>query len=264
MIPWVIIGGGRLGQTLARVAESIGVEVRAIWNRSTPLEAPAEHHVYGDLRDLGPHLGGAIVWVTVVDSAISETASTIADYLKPADVVVHASGSQSSTILREAGVSGPVGSIHPLLSIHDPERAAAAMRECAWTVEGDYAALQFARWFLGEIGIEPYEVKPDTKVLYHAAAVTSAGLITSLMDVAFEMAREAGFDRFEARELLIPLALSTLENLADSQTADALTGPIARGDENVVARHLEALADVSDSAKKVYEVLTERSRGLKE
>lgn len=262
MIPWVIVGGGRLGQALAWLARDMGVTVRAIWSRSQISDAPAKNHVRGDLSELSPFLGSAIVWITVTDSAIVEVARGIRDDLKPADVTLHASGSLPSTALKDAGIMGPVGSVHPLLSVHDPRHAVDAFKRCSWTIEGDYAARQFARWFLGRLEVEPYVVDPSDKVLYHASAVASAGLVTALMDVAFELAREAGFDEYQSRDLLLPLAMSTIENLRLSEPGEALTGPIARGDEDVIRQHLEAMEGLPESTRQVYEVLTKRSREL--
>jgi len=262
MIPWVIVGAGRLGSALAWLADDLGVEVRAAWSNSRRPDVPAAEIVVGDLRLLDPHLGGAIGWVTVIDSQIARVASELVTGLGPADVVVHASGSLSSRILREAGVAGPVGSIHPLLSVNDPRRAISSLSQCAWTIEGDYAALQFARWFLSSIDVDPFVIDPEVKSLYHASAVASSGLVTALMDVAFELAAGAGFDADEARHLLLPLVRATIDNLDKAETAEALTGPVARGDFETIERHLKSMEGLSSSTREVYEVLTRRAREL--
>ena len=44
--------------------------------------------------------------------------------------------------------------------------------------------------------------------------------------------------------------------------AAALTGPIARGDEATVARHLEALAETAPHLIPLYEALAERTRDV--
>ena len=65
----------------------------------------------------------------------------------------------------------------------------------------------------------------------------------------------------EARELLAPLVLRTAANWAERGT-EALTGPIARGDEATVERHLAALRDAAPELLPLYEALAERAREL--
>ena len=65
----------------------------------------------------------------------------------------------------------------------------------------------------------------------------------------------------DAREVLAPLVLRSAANWADAG-AEALTGPIARGDEATVTLHLEALATMTPELRPLYEALAERTRAL--
>jgi predicted short-subunit dehydrogenase-like oxidoreductase (DUF2520 family) len=53
--------------------------------------------------------------------------------------------------------------------------------------------------------------------------------------------QSAGLPADSARSALSPLLLAAANNVAAMPLAEALTGPIARGDTVTVARHLEAL-----------------------
>ena len=265
-IPWIVLGAGRFGSAIAQLGLELGVTVRLVWNRSDfNAPNPKIKKSVGELETIFDHVGGCIVWICVADDAIEEVAGAIAPYLRPADIVVHGSGSLDSQVLRRAGVNGPVASIHPLLSIGEARRATQAFSECAWTIEGDFPALSFARWMLGQIGVEPIEIEASQKVLYHTAAVMSAGLLDALMDAVFAVAEEAGFTSEQARAMFLPLAGSILKNLEEKDTAQALTGPVARGDEEVLRRHLRALEKLDDpELLAVYRVLTDRSKSLLE
>jgi predicted short-subunit dehydrogenase-like oxidoreductase (DUF2520 family) len=48
------------------------------------------------------------------------------------------------------------------------------------------------------------------------------------------------------------LIQSTLENISANGSAGALSGPIARGDSEIVKSHMNALAEHSDSLKTSY------------
>lgn len=263
-IPWVVLGCGRVGTTIAHLSQELNVNLRAVWSRSVvPKHLPKTVEVEGDIEQVFEHLGGSIVWITVADDVIEEVARKVAPMLRPADIVVHCSGLLDSRVLRRAGIKGPVASIHPLLAITDAKQALKRLSECAWTVEGDFPAVVFAKWMLGQLGVDPFEIQADQKVLYHASAVTAAGLVDALMDVAFGFAESAGFSHEQARALLLPLARSTLSNLENRDTASALTGPVARGDEETIARHLAAIeASDTELALRVYRTLTERARVL--
>jgi predicted short-subunit dehydrogenase-like oxidoreductase (DUF2520 family) len=61
-----------------------------------------------------------------------------------------------------------------------------------------------------------------------------------LASLAGHLARKAGIEPRDAGEIYLPLMRGTIANLALGPAA-ALTGPIRRGDEATVRRHLAAL-----------------------
>ena len=271
-LPWVILGAGRVGRTLGFLARELGIQIDAIWNRTSAraeesaslLGLSSERACCGDLRSLSPELfvGRRVIWLTVVDDHLAASARALAAHDVADAIVLHTAGSLSSDVLRGAGLSGELGSLHPLQAMSDPREALAAMRHCVWTVEGDPLAVGYARWLMGNIGVTPLDVEPQTKVLYHASAVTIANLMVALVDASYEMAGLAGISRDDARDMLLPLATSSLDNLRKLPPREALTGPVARGDDATIQRHAEALAAASPELLELYEVLTRRARAL--
>jgi len=55
-------------------------------------------------------------------------------------------------------------------------------------------------------------------------------------------------------EMLRPLAEGTLKGVKQSERAEALTGPISRGDVETIRRHLRAL-EKHPAARKIYQLL---------
>lgn len=260
--PWVIVGCGRVGTALALFAAANGIEVVAAWDRDGPPVVPARHRLSGSLDTLANFVADAAVFITVSDTAIAAVAGALAPLLTEAAVVAHCSGSLPSTVLREAGIEVPVASVHPLLAVADPAEAVGRFGSAVWTVEGSSVGVWWARGWLGLIDVEPVAIQPDAKVLYHAAAVTSAGLIVALLDAAFEMGEAAGLGIVDMRRMLLPLAHSSLENLETLSPSEALTGPVARGDVDTVEEHQAAIDRLSPSTGQIYRALTERSRML--
>ncbi len=74
----------------------------------------------------------------------------------------------------------------------------------------------------------------------------------SVEAVAPRLRRHAGLSDADAWLAVRPLVEGTLENLAAQPPMAALTGPVARGDEATIRRHLDALTQ-DDAA--LYRVL---------
>jgi predicted short-subunit dehydrogenase-like oxidoreductase (DUF2520 family) len=62
-----------------------------------------------------------------------------------------------------------------------------------------------------------------------------------------------------ARERLAPLVMETAANWS-RLGPEALTGPIARGDERTVARQRAAIAELAPELLDVFDALAERTR----
>ena len=266
--PWVIVGAGRVGQLVGLMGAQGRATTPLVWSRS-PEGAARARAVLGAEVSSGPlsevaqqllRLGPCVVWCTVADGAIAAVSEAIIESLAPGSVLLHTSGALSSEVLpRAPGVHR--ASVHPLLSVAHPEAALKAASGCAWTLEGDDDALGFARAFLRSHGVTPRVIDARGKVLYHASAVTSAGLLVALLDAAFEMCARAGIE--QPAHTLLPLAQSCLDNLQTSRARQALTGPVARGDDATVRRHMEALGELDDpELAQIYAVLTRRSRAM--
>ncbi|MEQ1644041.1 MAG: DUF2520 domain-containing protein, partial [Pyrinomonadaceae bacterium] len=78
-----------------------------------------------------------------------------------------------------------------------------------------------------------------------------------------EMMTKVGLSAEQSKEILMPLVLSTVNNLNEQDTAAALTGTFARADIETFTRHLTSLNDnVSDELLEIYLLLGERSLEL--
>lgn len=90
------------------------------------------------------------------------------------------------------------------------------------------------------VGFAPFELAPEHKALYHAAAVLTAGHAATLWLGAHERLEAAGV-HLPGRGLW-PLAAAALDN-ARRLGREGRTGPFARGDEATIARDADALEE---------------------
>jgi predicted short-subunit dehydrogenase-like oxidoreductase (DUF2520 family) len=200
--------------------------------------------------------GAGIVLLCVPDRALGDVCGDIAlaDHL-PA-FLGHVSGASSLAVLDEARKRGvETFSLHPLQTIpHGATDLAGA--PCA--VSGpSAAAVSLARSLCTRLGMIPFGVPDDRRAAYHAAAVMASNYLIALEEAAADLITRAGVA--EARSVLAPMVLRAAANWA-SEGAAALTGPIARGDETIVQRHVEALRELAPELLPLYEALAERTR----
>jgi len=206
------------------------------------------------------------VLITVPDGRIRSVAERLAHSGLPQVPVLHTSGVLGPEPLEPLQQRHfPVGSLHPLVSIADPARDAHKLHGAWYGVEGMPAALEVARAIVDALHGRLIRIDPRGKPLYHAAAVFASNYAVALLAVAERVMREAGVEPELARDALTGLAAGAVQNVAAAGPVDALTGPIARGDDETVSLHL---ARLSGEDRPLYSVLARetlllaRARGL--
>jgi predicted short-subunit dehydrogenase-like oxidoreductase (DUF2520 family) len=85
----------------------------------------------------------------------------------------------------------------------------------------------------------------------------ASNYLVALEDAAARLLATTG----ASRELLVPLVRMTVENWA-RDGASALTGPIARGDEETVARQRAAVAERTPELLELFDALADSTREL--
>lgn len=250
---YAIIGPGRLGRALARAIAAGGAGLAAIGSRRRirlrGLGAPIE---------LDPGMAASAADVVVITTGDSDI-TTVVDSILSSDisldgrVFLHCSGILPSDVLaplRSRGAS--VGSLHPLQTFSLPPPPPAIFHRTTFYFEGDTRARSAAQRLVKRLGSSMRLLRPGDKILYHAAAVLVSNYQVAIFDAALNLLRLCGFSRAEGRKMLSTLAARTTRNLATRDPATALTGPIARGDVEVVRMHVEQLGKRSPELLPLY------------
>jgi len=228
----LIVGSGRAGGSFHAALSVIGWTCELGSSRSATLP---------NLADVD------LVLLTVPDAAIAEVAAA----MPPTDAVIaHVSGACDLDVLAP---HDRVGSIHPLMSLPDPETGSRRLLDhCTFAVDGDPLMTELAT-ALGGVAIE---VPGPKRALYHATAAIAANHLTALCAQVESLATVVG----------VPVAAywtlmsTTLDNIADVGPAAALTGPAARGDWDTIRTHLAALP--TDDDRHLYLALCEHAAHL--
>ena len=263
-----IIGLGRLGSALALAFSQNGYKVSqlVVRNNKNVEEITGRIKPKPDILTIerAAEINADIIFITTQDSEIVDVAEKLARNLEQLPLVFHASGALDSNILEPLRQLGcEVASFHPLVSISDPIGGAASFQDKYFCLEGDENAVFIGRQIVETLGGKPFAIKPGTKPLYHASAVIACGHLTALLSIALEVFSKCGLDDEKAKEILLPLVSSTINNISKQTPAEALTGTFARGDAASLNEHLRAFrGNMSDELLEIYLLLGERSLDL--
>ncbi len=243
-----IIGGGKVGSTLARLwSEHQTFTLQDVLNRTLETAQRAVAFIGGGraIDRFAALRSTDIYLIATPDDQITACCQVLADkgLLSSANIVFHCSGALPSSALQAAIQQGAaVASIHPIRSFAAPELV---VRDFAGTycgIEGDHAALAILSEAFTAIGAQLVPIKAEAKILYHAAAVFACNYMVSLLDVAQAAYVEAGVEPEVGLKLMAPLVRETVENVFRLGPAAALTGPIARGDLATVEKQQQAVS----------------------
>lgn len=262
-----IVGAGRVARALGALFVRHGVfQVGDIRTRSAASAASAAAFI-GAGRPLAPTepMRMADVYMLAVpDDAIAAAADALAQEVPLAGAVVfHCSGAQPAAALEAARQAGAfVASVHPVRSFADPAQVADRFAGTWCGIEGDERALALLEPALAAIGAQLVRIDSNAKTVYHAASVFASNYLVTLMDAALNAYQAAGITEEVARQLAGPLAAESLANVLRLGASAALTGPIARGDMQTVARQQQALSAVNTEAGELYAALAKSTAAL--
>jgi predicted short-subunit dehydrogenase-like oxidoreductase (DUF2520 family) len=188
------------------------------------------------------------------------------DSVRPGTLVMHTSGANGIAVLAPLTALGCVPlAVHPAMTFTGADEDIARLSDaCFGVTAADEVGHAIAQSLVLEIGGEPFGVPERARALYHAALAHAGNHVTTVVLDAVEALRAALRGQELLGQELIgdgpgglpervigPLARASLEN-ALQRGQGALTGPVARGDADAVARHLEALDEVDSELAQAY------------
>lgn len=265
-----VVGPGRLGGALALALSHSGFKIDTLVYRSRRgVSAVADRLDPSPVTiriDKLKTINSPIVIIAVQDEVLPDTVRALENSIGTSNTVFHTSGSLSSDILASLRTHRrAIASLHPLASVSNWNDGQHRLRGAYFCLEGDRKAVKTGSELVKKLGGHSIIIDGDRKALYHAAALTAAGHVTALFDVAVGFMVKAGINRSTAKKMLQPLLAGVAQNLLVEDTAQALTGTYARGDVGTMRRHLDALrSDATIDEFMIYLELASRSIDLAE
>lgn len=247
-----VVGPGRLGSALARRWHEAGLDFLGFAGRDAQRTARAIAFTgAGRALALDELAGASVIALAVTDTALDDVARAVASHVVSGTLVFHLAGSRGRDALAPAAQRGAcTAALHPLVPAPDALAAYAAL-------PGRFALLEAAP---GEerrpadvaraAGLVPVCAGgPIDRDSYHAACALAANGATALVAAAAEcLQRALAVAPAEATALAGDLAAAAARLCAERGATEALSGPVLRGDDRLVARHLAALAKSCDGS----------------
>lgn len=255
-----LVGAGNVGTTIAFLLKEAGHTINGVASRSAA-SAARTGGMLGVPHSTNPPdftREADVTFLTVPDRSIADVCAAIAaqDGFRPGSIVIHTSGAHSSALLSPARAAGCwTLSFHPLQSFANPESGIKNLPGSFITIEGDEPALPAARRLVADLSCQLLEIPTENKALYHAAACLVCNYFVTLTDLGLQLFEAAGIERKEGLPAIRPLLYCTLQNIIRNGPAQALTGPIARGDSGTVQAHLETMERLTPALLPLYKAL---------
>jgi predicted short-subunit dehydrogenase-like oxidoreductase (DUF2520 family) len=261
-----IVGPGAVGTSLGILLRRAGHSIGPIVGRTSEgAEHAARAIGAGEPRTDRNLSGAGLLLVTTPDAAIPAVVRDLASSasLDPGCLALHCSGYLSSSELEPLRSRGArLATLHPLQSFASPEQAVRTFSGTYCFYEGDDEALDEVEAMIRSIGGIPVRLDRGGKALYHAAASVASNFLVSLLGMARTLMEGSGVGGAQGLEALLPLVRGTLSNIEKVGIPAALTGPIARGDVDVVAGHLVSIGRAYPDLVATYREMARRTLEL--
>ena len=250
-----IVGPGRLGTALAVELRRAGYKVSEIISRNNAASkrkaATLARRVRAQASTVDDALNADVIWFCVPDREIKKASHKVVSAIDwKRKIAFHSSGallSDELNILRREGAA--VASIHPMMTF--VTGSIPSLDGVPFAMEGDTAAIRAARRIVRDLDGEAFTIRRQHKIAYHAWGSFASPLLVATLVTAEQLAGAAGLSTREARRKMVPIVKQTIANYEMLGPAGAFSGPIVRGDAEIVRKHLQVLKKVPE-AREVY------------
>jgi predicted short-subunit dehydrogenase-like oxidoreductase (DUF2520 family) len=165
-------------------------------------------------------------------------------------LIAHASGRHGLGVLDPVVRAGALPlALHPVMTFTGRPDDIDRLAGISFGVTAPDPLRPVAEALVVEMGGEPVFIAEEQRDLYHAALASGANYLVTLVVQASDLLRDAGVTH--PARMLGPLLSAALDNALRLGDA-ALTGPVARGDADTVASHVNALRADAPEALPAY------------
>ncbi len=268
-----IIGTGRVGSAMGRLWVACKqLQVMGLFDRDMEQAYRLQAHlgqgqVVAHLDDL-PLADYYLVSVpddhiSPVSVQLSQSLRLTGDVLKKDCVLFHCSGALPAQCLIKPNTQVHIASLHPILSIPKDFKWSQSLSSVYFSLEGEPIACERLLQCLKPLGVQVLPISTSHKMLYHIALVLSSNYLVTLMDISRQLLLSMGIESKQALDMLHMLSSISVTNATQMGPDQALTGPIARGDHQLVQQHEAYLQEHQQGLVPLYRLLADWTNNVK-
>src|SRR3954469_15804757 len=256
-----VIGAGRVGAVLGAALTAVGHDVVAAAGLSAASAERAARLLPGVPLVPADEVVAAsdLVVLAVPDDTLPGLVAGLAGTgaWRAGQIAFHTSGAHGLDVLAPAERAGVLPlALHPAMTFSGAVEDADRLPGAPFGVTSRPQHRPVAETLVLEMGGEPFYVAEEDRRLYHAALVTGANHLVTLVAEAADLLRAAGVG--EPARILAPLLTAALDN--GLRRGDrGLTGPVSRGDVGTVADHLATLTERAPDSVAAYVAMARRT-----
>ena len=249
--PVACIGPGRVGSALCRALSELGFPVVAVGGGSGEWSRQLASELGADLIE-EPYAGlgekARLILVTPPDNNLADTAVSIgrSAALETGSCLLQTSATEPAEALLSAA-AGTEGitclSFHPMKPFNDRKQGLEYFGGTILGIEGDGRAKAIGHALADLVGGHPLDISRQDKSIYHAAGVLAFTGVMALAWVAEQISEHLDLDRAFIKKGIVPNMSTAAETVLEPGLPEGLTGPVSRGDVEVVQQQIRALAD---------------------
>ncbi len=254
------VGAGRVGTALAWHCRKAGFGLVGLADKDLSKARAAYRRLglrFCNMQSSELARESDVVFFTVSDCSI--VSAFRAARPMPGTIVAHCSGALGLEVFEGYERTGlEVLALHPVQVFASHAQAIKSLPDSWWALDGSKEGLAFGRRLVRLLRGKAVTVRSEARPAWHAACVFASNFQAALLDAVERIGPSLGMMPGRMVETLGPLARASLENVLRHGPAQALTGPVERGDTETVRAHLEALARYAPELVPMYRELSLR------
>lgn len=247
----VIIGAGRIAASILNGLINASFNVQSVLSReANSAEQLAKKfdvkHYSNNLSQIKEDAN--LFLLTVPDNQILSVACEIErlNINFNNSLFVHFSGALSSSVLDTLQNKGAdTASFHIMQSF--PTKDIVELNNLTTAVEtGSNRAEDFLFALSIRLDMHPFKLFKEDKVNYHLAGVYSSNYFVGNLLCADEVLQNNKTDYPNFNKLILPIVSTTLNNIKSKGLKNSLSGPVQRGELEVIKKHIEKLKNINE------------------
>ena len=253
----VIIGAGRISYSLASALSKSGYNIVSIVSRNIiSAKALAKkirlNHFSDSINDIPQ--SARIFFLSVPDGQIAKVATDLSNQKLnfKQSLFIHLSGAENILILKPLMKKGAkTASLHPMQTF--PSKKTVNLKGVHAALEADNESThKLIQKISEDLKMIPFRIESKNKSYYHLAGVYASNFLAGNLYLANQLLSINKIEREKHFDILRFTIYSTLKNIEKLGPANALSGPIDRGDIQTIKNHISSFKKIVKKSSSNY------------